>query len=182
MNLPESNNVHTLSLVTRDQPGVLVRIALVFARRGRNIESLAVSPGATDGYARMTITSSGNPETLTQILRQLAKLVDVVDVIDHLENRPLEAEVALAKVDSSGIDVLALAKRLSARAETGRVDVIDQSDNVAVFRVMGETEEVERTIAALSEERTLQELVRSGPVAMDSGPSHYSHLMGKPLR
>lgn len=181
MNTQDSNHVHTLSLVTRDQPGVLVRIALVFARRGRNIESLAVSPGATSGYSRMTITSRGNPETLTQIIRQLAKLVDVVDVLDHLEHPPLEAEVALVKIDSNGLDVVAVADQLN-RDDAARVEVVDQTANVAVLRVMGETDEVEEAIAAIAEKRALQELVRSGPVAMDKGPSHYGHLIGKPLR
>ena len=59
--------LHTFSLVTRDKPGVLVRIALVFARRGYNIESLAVSPGATQGgevtsFGRSISTGPGRPE------------------------------------------------------------------------------------------------------------------------
>ena len=74
---------HTISLFVHDRPGVLVRVALVFARRGYNIESLVVSPSAAGGYSRMTITCSGDPDTLDQIIRQLAKLVDVVSALDH---------------------------------------------------------------------------------------------------
>jgi acetolactate synthase I/III small subunit len=55
MSRPGVQPLHTFSLVTADRPGVLVRIALVFARRGYNIESLAVSPGAMEGFARLTI-------------------------------------------------------------------------------------------------------------------------------
>ena len=93
---------HTLSLVTRDHPGVLVRIALVFSRRGYNIESLAVSPGAVEGFARMTILSRGDPENREQIVKQLAKLVDVVYVSDHSGDDPIEIEVALIKLRCTG--------------------------------------------------------------------------------
>ena len=57
------NQVHTISLYVHDRPGVLVRVALVFARRGYNIESLVVSPSASGGFSRMTITCSGDPTT-----------------------------------------------------------------------------------------------------------------------
>lgn len=180
MNQTSSNTVHTLSLVTRDQPGVLVRIALTFARRGRNIESLAVSPGATGGYSRMTITSRGNPESVEQIIRQLSKLVDVVDVIDHLEHPHLEAEVALVKLNAEGLAVDALLKQVSQGGAT--VESIDDSEGTLVLRVMGETGQVEAAIAAMAAKQPIHELVRSGPVAMDSGASHYGHLMGRPLR
>src|SRR5215203_1275782 len=76
--------LHTISILVRNKPGVLVRVALVFARRGYNIESLVVSPDVTDGgFSRITITCSGDPETLEQIIRQTTKLIDVVHAIDH---------------------------------------------------------------------------------------------------
>ena len=64
--------LHTISILVRNKPGVLVRIALVFARRGYNIESLVGQPGVANGdFSRMTITCSGDPETLEQIIKQL---------------------------------------------------------------------------------------------------------------
>src|SRR6184192_4097750 len=76
--------LHTISILVRNKPGVLVRVALVFARRGYNIDSLVVSPDMTDGgFSRITITCSGDPETLEQIIRQTTKLIDVVHAIDH---------------------------------------------------------------------------------------------------
>jgi acetolactate synthase-1/3 small subunit len=83
--------LHTISLFVRNKPGVLVRVALVFARRGYNLESLVVSPalsiaghgGAPGDFSRMTITCSGDPDTLEQIIKQLEKLIDVVHAIDH---------------------------------------------------------------------------------------------------
>ena len=64
--------LHTISILVRNKPGVLVRVALVFARRGYNIESLVGSADVTDGeFSRMTITCSGGPETLDQIIKQV---------------------------------------------------------------------------------------------------------------
>ena len=74
---------HTISLFVNNKPGVLVRVALVFSRRAFNIESLVVSPAAEGRFSRMTITCSGPNEILAQVVKQLAKLVDVVHAIDH---------------------------------------------------------------------------------------------------
>ena len=77
--LAPSAPLHTISILVRNKPGVLVRVALVFSRRGYNIESLVVSADVTNGeFSRMTITCSGDPETLEQIIKQLTKLIDVV--------------------------------------------------------------------------------------------------------
>jgi acetolactate synthase-1/3 small subunit len=71
-------NMHTLSVYVSNNPGVLARIAQVFARRGFNIESLVVSPAIDGQFSRMTISCSGNPEGLDQIIKQIMKLVDVL--------------------------------------------------------------------------------------------------------
>ena len=57
-------DLHTVSLLVANKPGVLVRIALVFARRGFNIDSLVVSPTVNPKFSRMTITAQGSPATL----------------------------------------------------------------------------------------------------------------------
>src|SRR5256714_9666301 len=91
--------IHTISALVPTQPGVLVRVSLVFARRGYNIESLVVSPDVTNGaFSRMTITCRGDIDTLEQIIKQLTKLIDVVHAIDHTGQPVVETEVALAKL------------------------------------------------------------------------------------
>ena len=100
---PSLNSVHTISLFVHDRPGVLVRVAIVFARRGYNIESLVVSPAAREGFSRMTITCSGDPDTLEQIIKQLAKLVDGLAI---------EGENDVADLDPRG-------RGRSARIDTG---------------------------------------------------------------
>lgn len=75
------DHTYTLTLTVRNQPGVLVRCAQVFNRRGHNIESLQVGASANESNeSTMTITAFGKPEVMEQIVLQLAKLVDVISV------------------------------------------------------------------------------------------------------
>ena len=98
-NLPaqsqKASDFHRISLYVKNEPGVLARVAMVFSRRGYNIESLVVSSAAKAGYSRMTITSSGDPTILEQMIKQLAKLVDVVRAVDHTGHAAYETEIAL---------------------------------------------------------------------------------------
>lgn len=70
----------TLRLIVNDQPGVLVRVAQVFARRGHNISSLEVSQSDNYGHSEMIISARGQQKTFEQIVKQLNKLIDVVEV------------------------------------------------------------------------------------------------------
>jgi acetolactate synthase I/III small subunit len=164
---------YTFSLVTRDRPGVLVRIALVFARRGYNIESLAVSPGASKGFARMTILSRGAPDNVDQILKQLGKLVDVVFVTDHRGEQPVEVESALLKLRCEG-DARRHALALAARYGAG----VEDDDNAGrmILVAHGPSASIDALIAELAPCK-LEELVRSGKVVMDRGPSRFEHMI-----
>ena len=86
---------HTISVRVHDRPGVLSRIAQVFARRGYNIDSLVVSAAHTRGFSRMTIGCQGDPAVLDQIIKQLNKLVDVVRAAEHNPDAAVERELAL---------------------------------------------------------------------------------------
>ncbi len=161
---PTLDNVHTISLFVHDRPGVLVRVAIVFARRGYNIESLVVSPAAREGFSRMTITCSGDPDTLEQIIKQLAKLVDVVHAIDHTGQAIIEAEIALLKLEC-GIDertqILQIVDQFKCR-------VVDYGPQSLVIRAYGASEKIDALILLLKPYR-LTELVRSGKVIMARG-------------
>jgi acetolactate synthase-1/3 small subunit len=166
--------MHTFSLVTRDKPGVLVRIALVFSRRGYNIASLAVSPGGTAGFARMTIVSHGDPENVDQILKQLAKLVDVVFVTDHRGENPIEAEIALIKL-RPGAGGKA---RVSALAERYAAQVADDADGRVLVTAHGTTLQLDQLLAQLPQSE-IEEIVRSGKIVIDPGASHFTHLLAR---
>jgi acetolactate synthase small subunit len=78
----EYDHTYTLILTVRNSPGVLVRCAQVFNRRGHNIEALHVAPASDHmNTSHMTITAFGKPEVIHQITMQLKKLIDVLDVI-----------------------------------------------------------------------------------------------------
>jgi acetolactate synthase-1/3 small subunit len=91
-------DTHTLSVYVANQPGVLARIAQVFARRGYNIDSLVVSSSMDGKFSRMTVTAIGNPEGLDQIIAQVNKLVDVIHCMDHTGENAVVRELALIKV------------------------------------------------------------------------------------
>lgn len=160
----ENSQVHTISLYVNDKPGVLVRVALVFARRGYNIESLVVSPAATGGFSRMTITCSGDPATLEQIIKQLAKLVDVVHALDHTGAEIFETEIALLKIESNikeRTQILQIAEQFNAR-------VVDYGLESLILRAYGSSEKLDAMILLL-QPYPLTELVRSGKVVMARG-------------
>ena len=78
--------LHTISLFVANKPGVLLRITLLFSRRGFNIESLVVSSAMDGAFSRMTITAKGDEKVLEQIVKQLGKLVDVIDSRDNSDS------------------------------------------------------------------------------------------------
>jgi acetolactate synthase-1/3 small subunit len=161
----DAGDTRTISLFVGDRPGVLVRVALVFSRRGYNIESLVVSPAKVAGFSRMTITCSGDPGTLVQIIKQLTKLVDVVHAVDHTGDEVYETEIALVKVEceSSGerSELLEIAEHFRAR-------VVDYGNSSLILRVYGSSSKLDALILLLNGFR-ITELVRSGKIVMSRG-------------
>lgn len=156
--------VHTISLFVNNKPGVLVRVALVFSRRGFNIESLVVSPAAEGRFSRMTITCSGVAEDLEQVVKQLAKLVDVVHAIDHTGDESYEVEIALVKVECAldqRTQILQIAEHYKAR-------VVDYGADSVILQAYGSSEKLDALIELLRPFE-LKELVRSGKLLMARG-------------
>lgn len=161
--LPQ-RNLHTLSLYVTNKPGVLVRVALVFARRGYNIESLVVSPAALGDFSRMTITCSGDPKDLEQMIKQLSKLIDVVHAIDHTGDDAYETEIALIKVQApldQRTQILQIVEHFGAK-------VVDYGTESLILRAYGSSDKLDAFIELLRAEGLL-ELVRSGKVLMARG-------------
>jgi acetolactate synthase-1/3 small subunit len=164
--LENKTATHTLSVFVNNKPGVLVRVALVFSRRGYNIESLVVSPAARGEFSRMTIVCTGDSETLEQIIKQLSKLIDVVHAIDHTGDDAVETEIALIKIESDLSDrtqVLQIAEHYNAK-------VVDYGPQSLMLRVYGASEKLDAVIELLRPYGLL-ELVRSGKILMTRGVS-----------
>jgi acetolactate synthase-1/3 small subunit len=160
----EAKQVHTISLFVNNKPGVLVRVALVFSRRGFNIESLVVSPGAEGRFSRMTITCTGEPEDLEQVVKQLAKLVDVVHAIDHTGDQSYETEIAVVKLEcpiDQRTQILQITEHFKAK-------VVDYGTESLIVQVHGSSEKLDAFID-LMRPYQLVELVRSGKLLMARG-------------
>lgn len=157
--------VHTISILVRNKPGVLVRVALVFSRRGYNIESLVVSPDVADGeFSRMSITCSGDPETLEQIIKQCTKLIDVVHAIDHTGQAVIETEIALLKVNcplNRRTEILQIAEQYNGK-------IVDYGTDSLIVRIYGGSDKLDAFIS-LMRQFQITELVRSGKILMARG-------------
>ncbi|MCH2187870.1 acetolactate synthase small subunit [Myxococcota bacterium] len=162
--LAQARHSHTISLFVKDEPGVLVRVAMVFSRRGYNIESLVVSQAAQEGYSRMTITCSGDETILGQMIKQLQKLIDVVRAVDHTNDDSYETEIALIKVKCESEDrneILQISEHFGAK-------VVDYGRQSVMLRVYGSSEKLD-AMRALFQNFDVEEIVRSGKILMARG-------------
>lgn len=155
---------HTISVLVANKPGVLVRIALVFARRAYNIDSLVVSPTVNPKYSRMTITAKGDLETLDQIIKNVSKLVDVIHCSEHDLSLSIEKELALFKIKASAASKAFISKH----SRKFHVKVDDASQSFLVIEQTGTTSEVDE-FEALIKKYGLVEMVRTGKVLIAKG-------------
>ncbi|GMV67119.1 MAG: acetolactate synthase small subunit [Candidatus Omnitrophica bacterium] len=159
-----SNGKHTISVFVHDRPGVLSRVAQVFARRGYNIDSLVVSPAHDAGFSRMTIACKGDPGVLDQIIRQLDKLVDVVRVAEHGDEEAVVRELGLFKIKAEvdhRTEILQI-------VDVFRAKTVDIGDDSLIIEATGDTEKLdamERMLAKFS----IIEMIRSGKLIIARG-------------
>lgn len=164
MKTQDKSNIHTISFFVANKPGVLVRVALVFARRGYNIDALVVSPSLNEKFSRMTITAKGDPETLEQIIKQAAKLVDVVGATDHSEEDAVHQELMMVKVkytSTAKAIILKHVKKFSAH-------VIDEDDKTLIISLSGTTDKLDE-LEKILKKYSVIEMVRSGKIVMAKG-------------
>jgi acetolactate synthase-1/3 small subunit len=156
--------MHTLSVYVANKPGALARIAQVFARRGFNIESLVVSPAVDGNFSRMTISCSGNPEGLDQIIKQLFKLIDVLHCIDHTYDTSVMKEMGLIKitVDAEGrSEALQIAEHFGCKT-------VDLTAESMILQVVGDPSKID-ALEEMMEKFKIVEFVRTGKVVMSRG-------------
>lgn len=155
---------HTITVLVENKPGVLARVSGLFARRGFNIESLAVSITDDPTMSRMTIVVSGDNAVLEQISKQLNKLIDVIKVLDYTGAPIVERELAMIKVNAEA----RTRGELMQIVDVFRGKIIDISDKTFTIEVTGSVEKV-TAIEGLLEPYGIQELVRTGKIAMMRG-------------
>ena len=160
----EKNESHAISLLVSNKPGVLIRVALVFGRRGYNIDSLVVSPTHDPRFSRMTIVASGDLPTLWQIIKQLNKLVDVIHAHDHTGEIVVERELALIKVKCPAdqrTEILQITEHFKG-------DTVDLTEDTIMIQVTGSSEMLDSMMVML-EKFSIIETVRSGKLIMARG-------------
>ncbi|MGO9960975.1 MAG: acetolactate synthase small subunit [Solirubrobacteraceae bacterium] len=157
---------HVLSILVENKPGVLTRIAGLFARRGFNIDTLAVGPTDDDTVSRITLTLDGAVQPIDQVTKQLHKLVNVLKIRDLEPSETLARELALFKINADG----------SARAEVMqiceifRAKVVDLTKRSVVVEVTGTFEKVV-AFESLVRPFGLIEMARTGEIAISRGRS-----------
>ena len=151
---------HTLSVLVENRPGVLARIAGLFARRAFNINSLSVSPTERPDISRVTVTADVDEVPLEQIIKQLNKLLHVLKIVDLDPNTTVERELVLIKVTADE----------SNRSDVRVVDVNPESLTIEATGAEGKID----ALLGLLEHYGIIELVRSGAVAVTRGPKALS--------
>ena len=154
---------HTLSILVENKPGVLARIAGLFARRGFNIDTLTVGPTDDDGVSRVTLTLDGALHPIDQVTKQLHKLVNVLKIRDLEPDDTVARELALFKVAADGTQ---RAEVLQA-VEIFRGKVVDVTKRSIIVEVTGTTEKIE-AFERMVRPFGLIEMMRTGEIAISS--------------
>ena len=155
---------HVLSILVENKPGVLSRVAGLFARRGFNIGTLAVGPTEDSGVSRMTITLDGAAHTIDQVTKQLYKLVNVIKIRDLEPVDTVARELALFKVSADG----------NARGEVMQIveifrgSIIDVTRRSVIIEVTGTWEKIE-AFERMVRPFGLVEMARTGEIAISRG-------------
>ena len=165
MNVNESGmKKHAISLYVSNKPGVLIRIALVFARRGFNIDSLVVSEAHNPDFSHMNIEATGDEKNFDQILTQLNKLIDVVRAKDNAATDIIDRELALIKVKCPP-DLRSEVLQVSHAFQS---ETVDLTENTITLQVSGDSQKLDAVHAVFSKYGVL-ELVRSGKLIIAKG-------------
>nr|YP_010902847.1 acetohydroxyacid synthetase small subunit [Hypnea flava]WCH54901.1 acetohydroxyacid synthetase small subunit [Hypnea flava] len=152
---------HTLSVLVEDEAGVLSRISGLFARRGFNIESLAVGPAEKSGISRLTMIVPGDNRTIEQLTKQLYKLINVLKVQDITNIPCVERELVLIKIKASSITRSSILEI----ASIFRAKVVDMAYEYLILEVTGDPGKMV-AIEQLLSQYGIVEIARTGKISL----------------
>jgi len=155
---------HVLSILVENKPGVLTRIAGLFARRGFNIDTLTVGPTDDDGISRITLTLDGALHPIDQVTKQLHKLVNVLKIRDLEPDDTVARELALFKVAADGTQ---RAEVLQA-VEIFRGKVVDVTRKSLIVEITGTTDKID-AFEEMVRPFGMVEMMRTGEIAISRG-------------
>ena len=154
-------SLHTLSVLVENRPGVLARVAGLFAARGFNIHSLAVGTTEDPALSRMTVVVDVKTKPLEQVVKQLNKLINVIKVLELDEGESVERELALVKVRTKADD----RARVIEIADIFRSRVVGVTHDTITVEATGTPDKVESLLELLAAFGVV-ELARTGRVAL----------------
>ncbi len=156
-----SDKKHTISVLVENHFGVLAHVSGLFAGRGFNIDSLSVGETEDPTISRMTIVVKGDDRVLEQVVKQLNRLIDVIKVIDITDQKFVDRELALIKVNANK----ETRPEIIQISEVFRANVVDISPGTLTLEVTGDEDKIEAIIGMLRP-FGIKELARTGKVAM----------------
>jgi acetolactate synthase-1/3 small subunit len=156
--------LHVLSLLVENKPGVLARIAGLFAGRGYNIESLCVGETQDPNYSRMTIVTKGDERVVEQIEKQLRKIIEVVKVSNITDTPHVERELILVKVSATKENRDEIVRLV----EIFRGKIIDVTLKSLTIEITGDRDKTSAFLQLLKP-FGIKELVRTGIAAIKRG-------------
>ncbi|MGO4536067.1 acetolactate synthase small subunit [Leifsonia sp. 2MCAF36] len=157
-------STHVLSLLVEDKPGLLTRVAGLFARRGFNIHSLAVGTSEVEGLSRITVVVDVEELPLEQVTKQLNKLINVIKIVELDQAQSVQREHLLIKVrvdNSTRSQVLEAVNLFRAR-------VVDVATDALVIEVTGDSGKTQALLKVL-EPYGIKEMAQSGLLAIGRG-------------
>ncbi|GEO94113.1 acetolactate synthase small subunit [Kocuria turfanensis] len=160
---------HTLSVLVEDKPGVLTRVAGLFARRAFNIDSLAVGPTELDGVSRITVVVDAEGELLEQVTKQLNKLINVIKIVELTTDSSVQRDHIMVKVRADAATRL----QVTQAADLFRATVVDVSTESLVIEATGAPDKL-RALLDILEPFGVREIVRAGTLALGRGPKSMS--------
>jgi acetolactate synthase-1/3 small subunit len=155
---------HVLSILVENKPGVLTRIAGLFARRGFNIDTLAVGPTDDPTLSRITMTLDGANHPIDQVTKQLHKLVEVIKIRDLEPGETISRELAMFKINADG----ASRQEVMQMVEIFRASIVDVTRRSIVVEVTGEWGKIE-AFERLVRPFGIIEMARTGELAISRG-------------
>jgi acetolactate synthase I/III small subunit len=155
---------HTLSILVENKPGVLTRIAGLFARRGFNIDTLSVGPTDDERYSRITLTLDGALHPIDQVTKQLHKLINVLKIRDLDPAGTVSRELAMFKVAADGTQ----RAEVMQVCEIFRGRVVDVTKRSIIVEVSGTTDKIE-AFERMARPFGLIEMMRTGEIAISRG-------------
>jgi acetolactate synthase-1/3 small subunit len=167
---------HTLSILVENKPGILARIAALFARRGFNIDSLAVGPTEHPSVSRMTVVVDVEDRPLEQVTKQLNKLINVIKIVELDPGQAVQRELLLLKVRAD----LESRSHILETVQLFRAKVVDVAADAVTIEATGSAEKLDALLRVL-EPFGIRELVQSGVVAVGRGSRSITDRTLRPI-